>query len=172
MSANIIRALALCLKLHGTCPITPLHIVGKENSMTDIPLRSFGSKKKWHCKTNNKLLTLFNSLFPIPNQTSWTVFQLSYAIGMRVTSVLLMTDFTLEEWRQLPMVEKLVGNVGPLMSHLWEWTLTYRTPHSLREFASSQASLDASGPDTTVEDNKFKLGAFLAQSRPLARRSL
>jgi hypothetical protein len=122
--ANIIRELALHLKLHGTCPITPLHIAGEENSMTDIPSRLFGSKKKWHCKTNDELLTLFNFLFPIPNQTFWTVFQLSYAIGMRVTSLLLMTDFILEEWRQLPKVRKLVGNVGPLMSHLWEWTLT------------------------------------------------
>ncbi len=66
MAANIIRALALRLKLHGTCSIIPLHITGKENSMMDIPLRSFGSKKKWHCKTNNKLLTLFNSLFQFP----------------------------------------------------------------------------------------------------------
>jgi hypothetical protein len=88
---------------------------------------------------------------------------------MRVTSVLLMMNFILEEWRQLPKVGKLVENVGPLMLHLWEWTLTYRTPHSLREFASSQALPDASGPDTMVEDNKFKLGAFLVQSRPLAR---
>jgi hypothetical protein len=163
VSANIIRALALCLKLNGTFPITPLHIAGEENSMMDIPSRSFGSEKKWHCKTNNELLTLFNSLFPIPNQTSWTIFQLSYALGMRVTSVLLMTDFTLEEWRQLPKVGKLVGNVGPLMSHRWKWTLTYRTPHSLCEFPSSQATPDESGPDTTVEDNKFKLGVFLAQ---------
>jgi hypothetical protein len=41
--ANLIRALALRLKLHGTCPITPLHIAGEENSMTDIPLHLFGS---------------------------------------------------------------------------------------------------------------------------------
>jgi hypothetical protein len=35
-----------------TCPITPLHIAGKENSMMDIPLRSFGSKTKWHCNSS------------------------------------------------------------------------------------------------------------------------
>ena len=37
-STHLIRALPLCLKLQGTCPITPYHIVGEENSMIDIPL--------------------------------------------------------------------------------------------------------------------------------------
>jgi hypothetical protein len=85
--AHLIRALALWLKLNGTCPITPLHIVGEENSMTDIPSRSLGSKPKWHCKSNSDLLTGFNNLFHIPSQNSWTVFQISYPVGMQVTSV-------------------------------------------------------------------------------------
>ena len=37
VSAHLIRALALRLKLNGTCPLTPLHIAGEENLMTDIP---------------------------------------------------------------------------------------------------------------------------------------
>jgi hypothetical protein len=77
VSAHLIQALALRLKLNGTCPITLLHITGKENSMTDILSRSFGSKPKWFCKTNNDLLTLHNTLFPLPRQNSWTVFQIS-----------------------------------------------------------------------------------------------
>jgi hypothetical protein len=93
VSAHLIRALALRLKLNGTCPITPLHITGEENHMTDIPSRSFGSEPKWHCKSHTDLLTLFNNLFPRPSQNSWTVFQISYVVGMRVTSVLQMTDF-------------------------------------------------------------------------------
>ncbi len=107
--------------------------------MTDIPSRSFGSKPKWHCKSNTDLLTLFNNLFPIPPQNSWTVFQISYAVGIQVTSVLQMKDFTLEECRRLPKVGKHVGATGLPMSHLWEWTLSYRTPHSLSESASLQA---------------------------------
>ncbi len=38
-------------------------------------------------------LTAFS---PIPSQNSWTVFQISYAVGMQVTSVLQMKDFTLD----------------------------------------------------------------------------
>ncbi len=82
VSAHLIRALSLQLKLNDTCPITPLHIVGEENSMTDIPSRSFGSEPKRHCRSNTDLLTLFNNLFPIPSQNSWTVFQVSYAVSM------------------------------------------------------------------------------------------
>jgi hypothetical protein len=81
VSAHLIRALALRLKLKETCPIIPLHIAGKENSITDIPSRSFKSEPKWLCKYNSELLTLFNTLFPLPNQNSRTVFQISYAIG-------------------------------------------------------------------------------------------
>ena len=140
--------------------------------MTDIPSRSFGSKLKWHCKSHTDLLSLFNNLFPIPSQNSWTVFQISYAVGMQVTSVLHMKDFTLEEWRRLPEVGKHVEAAGRLMSHLWEWTLSYRTPRSLTESASSQALQDESVQATTVKENRSKLEASLAQSRPLARQLL
>jgi hypothetical protein len=170
VSAHLIRALALRLKLNGTCPITPLHIAGEENSTTDIPSPSFGSKPKWHCRSNTDLLTLFNNLFPIPSQNSWAVFQVTYAVGMRVTSVLQMTDFTLDEWRRLPKVRKHVGPVGQPMLHLWEWTLSYRTPRSLSESASSQVLQDVSEQATMVKENRFKLEVSLAQSRPLARQ--
>ena len=139
--------------------------------MTDIPSRSFGSEQKWFCKTNSDLLALHNTLFPLPQQNSWTVFQISYAVGMRVTSVLQTTDFTLDEWRRLPKVGKHVGGVGQPMLRLWEWTLSYRTPRSQSESASLKALPDASEQVTTVEANKSKLEAYLAQSRPLDRRS-
>jgi hypothetical protein len=171
VSAHLIRALALRLKLKGTCPLTPLHIAGEENSMTDIPSRSFGSEPKWCCKSNHDLLTLFNTLFPLPSQNSWTVFQLSSAISMRVTSVLLMKDFTLEEWRRLPKVGNHVGRAGQPSAHLWEWTLSYRTPRSQTESACSRVLPDESVRDTTVAANRSKLEAYLAQSRPLDRRS-
>jgi hypothetical protein len=79
VSAHLIKA------LNGTCPITPLHIAGEENSIMDIPLGSFGREPKWHCKSNTNLLTLFNNLFRIPSQNSWTIFQISYAVGIQVT---------------------------------------------------------------------------------------
>jgi hypothetical protein len=171
VSAHLIRALALRLKLNGTCPITPLHIAGEENSMTDIPSRSFGSEPQWLCRTNDNLLTLFNTTFLLPNQSSWNVFQLSSRISTCVTSVLLMKDFMLEEWRRLPKAGRIVGSAGQPSARLWEWTLSYRTPRSRRESASLKDLPAESVRDTTVEENKSKLGACLALSRPLVRRS-
>ncbi len=139
--------------------------------MTDIPSRSFGSEPKWFCKTNSDLLVLHNTLFPLPHQNSWTVFQISYAVGMQVTSVLQTNVFTLDEWWRLPKAGKHVGGVGQPMLRLWEWALSYRTPRSQSESASSKALLDTSGQVITVEENKSKLEAYLAQSQPLDRRS-
>ncbi|KAL7458421.1 hypothetical protein ACHAWC_009998 [Mediolabrus comicus] len=53
----------LALRLHQTkaSPITPQHIKGSHNAMTDIPSRSFGSEPKWHFKTDDELLTFFNT---------------------------------------------------------------------------------------------------------------
>ncbi len=169
--AHLIRALALRLKLKGTCPITPLRIAGKENSMTDIPLRSFGSEPKWLCKSNPELLTLFNTLLPFPNQNSGTVFQIFYAVGTRVTSVLQTKDFTLDKWRRLPKEGNLVGRAEQPMLRLWEWTLSHRTPRLWSESASSKGLPDESKRGTTVEENKSKLEAYLVQSQPLDRQS-
>jgi hypothetical protein len=66
----LVRALALRLKMTHTCPLTPLHIAGSQNAMTDIPSPSFGSNPLWHCKTDKDLLTLFANKFPTPPQTT------------------------------------------------------------------------------------------------------
>jgi hypothetical protein len=74
IAAKLVRALALQLNMKKTCPITPVHIPGVENALTDILSCSFGSVHEWACDTDNNLLTLFNLTFPLPKQISWTVF--------------------------------------------------------------------------------------------------
>jgi hypothetical protein len=92
---------------------------GKKNEIANVPSRSFGSNKEWYCKTNTDFFSLFNSLFPLPNQTSWTVFQMNTKVVMRVTSILQMTHFELEEWRRLPRVGSHVGKIGSASANLW-----------------------------------------------------
>jgi hypothetical protein len=50
VAEQLIRVLALRFNIQKVCPITMLHIEGNQNSMTDIPSRSFGSEPKWHFK--------------------------------------------------------------------------------------------------------------------------
>jgi hypothetical protein len=66
IAMQLLRALALRLHINRASPLTPLHISGVHNAMTDIPSRSFGSEPKWFCQTDADLRTLFNTLFPLP----------------------------------------------------------------------------------------------------------
>jgi hypothetical protein len=47
VAAQLMRALALRLNIKQTCPLTPVHIPGVKNALTDIPLQSFGSVQEW-----------------------------------------------------------------------------------------------------------------------------
>lgn len=170
VAAQLVRALALRLKVAGASPLTPLHIAGSKNSMTDIPSRSFGSNPKWHCTSNEELLTLFNSTFPLPNQASWTVYHPSSEISTRVISILRTRDSTLAEWNRLPSPGSFIGAVGSAMSTLWEWTLSFRTPGSNTKSDASLALPPGCDEDSTVEDAKSELQQSVRLSQPLARR--
>jgi hypothetical protein len=47
IAAQFVRAFALHLNIQQTCPLTPVHIPGMENALTDIPSCSFGSVKEF-----------------------------------------------------------------------------------------------------------------------------
>ena len=170
IAMQLIRALALRLQLQRASPLTPLHIAGANNAMTDIPSRSFGSEPKWHCKTDADLLHLFNSSFPLPNQASWTVFHPSSAIATKLISVLRMRPFTMDDWRRLPTAGKNIGNVGKPMSHLWDWTHSYRRPHTNTEQEPCPDLQLGFGPDIMVDEDKSALARSLRLSQPLGRR--
>ena len=172
IAMQLVRALALRLQLAKASPLTPMHIAGVNNSLTDIPSRSFGSDAAWHCHTDTQLLTLFNLMFPLPNQGSWTVFHLSSEIAMRVISILRMKVFTADEWRRLPKKGRLIGSVGSPMSSLWEWTHTFNKRRTSTEFVPCLDLLHESDQASMAADSKSALAQSVAQSRPLARRSL
>ena len=98
VAGQLIRALALRLKTMKASPLSTLHIAGVENSITDIPSRSFGTPSKWYCAKDEDLLTLYDPLFPL-EQNSWTVYHPSSAVSTRVISVLRMQNTLLAEWR-------------------------------------------------------------------------
>jgi hypothetical protein len=171
VAGQLVRALALQMKKARVSPMTPLHIRGAENPLADVPSRSFGKEPKWHCKSDDNLLTLFNKLFPLPNQNSWTVFHPSCAIFTRVCSVLRMKATSAEEWRRLPGVGRHVGKIGEPSSHLWEWTLTCGGSRSNTPSDPSQDSQGRRGSDILVKEGKSKVAQYQARSRPLPRTS-
>ena len=70
VSGQLLRALAIRLKIKGASLLTPFHIAGNQNDMVDILSRSFGSKPKWYCKTDTDFLLLFNNTFSLLNKAS------------------------------------------------------------------------------------------------------
>ena len=112
VAMKLVRSLTLQLKKAGASLLTPLHISGEENFMTNIPSRQFGSNLAWFCKNDTNLLNLFNKNFPLPNHSSWTILRPSNAASMKVISVLRMHHFEMGEWLQLTkareMLEKMV----------------------------------------------------------------
>ena len=106
------RIRSLKLKYMKVSPLTPLRIEGKRNIIADIPSRSFGSVPAWHWKTNNDFLTNFNTMFPLPQQNSWSLFNLSLDVFLRVVCILRMKDSTLEEWWWLPRIGTYIGGTA------------------------------------------------------------
>jgi hypothetical protein len=139
--------------------------------MADMASRSFGSTKKWHCKSDADFACIFNSLFPLPNKNIWTVFHPTREISMRVISVLRMRDSTLDEWRRIPKIGQFIGKIGAPMSNLWEWIRTSNNPLTQRGHAFSQDLPPKTESASTDEADKLKLQQYLQLSRPLARRS-
>ena len=170
VAEHLIQALALRAQQHKACPFTPMHVAGKCMAIADIPSRSFGSNPAWHCHSNEELLTLFNSTFPLPSKQSWTVFHLDCKTVMRVISALRMKPFMLDDWRRLPSPGKLVGKIGQPTSHLWDSIRIYNRLPSNNEFVASQDSPSAFAQDTMDEDDRYKLQQLQAQLLPLGRR--
>ena len=169
IAMQLIRALALRMQLQQTSPLTTLHIPGKTNHMTDIPSRSFGSNPIWHCKTDLAFVTMYTALFALPSQDSWNVFRFSSAISMRVISILLMKVFVMDEWRRLPGLVSHIGSTGPSLSHLWGWTLTYRTPSMTTGSEPSRGMPQPSDQVTMDGDARSQLLRSVLRSQPLAR---
>ena len=49
---------------------------------------------------------------------------------------------------------------GATLLDLWEWTLTYRAPHTNTTSGASQVSQQQTAPDTTAEDAKFAVQQY------------
>ena len=154
------------------CPVTPLHIEGKQNAIADVPSRLFGSNPVWMCRSDTDLQNLFNNLFPLPQQQSWTVYHPNCTVVMRVISTLRMKPFTLDEWRQLPTRGRCVGETGASMSNTWGWINTYNKSHTPCDSDASQDLQLKQEQDFTDRDDKSKVARSLALSQPLARQLL
>ncbi|KAL7549556.1 hypothetical protein ACHAWF_012825 [Thalassiosira exigua] len=59
VAMQLMRVIGLRMAKAECSPLTPMHVKGLHNEMTDIPSRSFGSEPKWYCQTDDDLRYLF-----------------------------------------------------------------------------------------------------------------
>ncbi len=68
IAEQLIRVLTLCINAQWSYPLTTLHIAGDQNSMTDIPSRSFGSKQNGISRQMLTCSPFSISIFRTPGQ--------------------------------------------------------------------------------------------------------
>jgi hypothetical protein len=88
-----------------------------------------------------------------------------------VIFTLWMKGIMLAKWQQLPKIRKHIGQIGPNMSNLWGWTLSYRGCDTRQKCVSSQGLRQESAEASTGKGSKSRLEQLLALSRPLDKKS-
>ena len=172
-AAKFLRALAYRINAMQACPITPLHIPGVHNRIADIPSRSFGYKHAWNFRDDKEFLTFFNKTFPLPNQQSWTVCQISSEIKLKCVRTLVKRDTEMRDWNRLPRIGKHTLGTGKTSANLWRWILssTHDASHGKSSENKSSSSAALSDKDFVATVNRLLQERLAKRSPQLARRS-
>ena len=96
-AGRLLRFLAFQQLVTRASPLVAAHLAGDLNVLGDIPSRSFGYSKQWHCTNDSEFLTLTNSKFPLPRQRSWKGFRLYFVLSTKVISELGTKESTMGE---------------------------------------------------------------------------
>ncbi len=134
VAEHFVQALTLKLKFNKTCPLPA------PDAISDVPSRLFGSNPSWHCPTDASFLMLFNLLFPLLSQNSWTGFQLNSKVVMRVIYTL---ERSIPIWKggadyqklgitlRLQVLPRQFFGRGPISTDYPFWT-SMPVPHGIR----------------------------------------
>jgi hypothetical protein len=140
--------------------------------MAGVASHSYGTNSTWSCDSDSDFQLMFNSLFPLPSQNTWSVFRPNTGLCMKVISLLRMKASTLEEWRRIPKIGQYTGEIGAPTCNLWKWTRTCNTRITQNEHDFSWDSKPDAKRDIMENSDRSNLQQSLLRSRPLARRSL
>jgi hypothetical protein len=167
----LLAVLAIRMRANQASPVVPMHLEGKLNILADIPSRSFGYKAEWHCRTHDELLTMFNSLFPLPNQSTWHYCQLTSKIAMRAIDALRTKALGRREWMRPPQIGTSISTPGPCFYTLSELIRIWTTSHTTKQCTTSQHLAAWFDKETWGEEIKSKLVQSVQRSQPLRRPS-
>ena len=137
--------------------LVAVHVAGYLNVIGDIPSRSFGYSKEWHCTNYSKFLSLISSKLPLPHQSSWQGLRLYFALSTKVISELGTKASPMGDWKKLQRIGKSFGCSGvpiakPLeLNYTWR-KLIYRPKQGLQQDLQAECEKEA-----TAAENRYKL---------------
>ena len=168
-AARLLRLLGLRIRTMQASSLVPMRIAGSDNTMADIASRAFNDGKFFHA--HNDLTQYFNSHFPLPQQASWTVFQITKRMLLPVISCLLGEQSPMESLiRQINPTKNIGGTGVHTVRHSILTPSCAQEPNYSNK-SLSQVSLQGSGQvfmDTAI---KSKFSQSLMRLRPSPRPS-
>ncbi len=167
VAQHLLRALSLRQHHHRSSPLMCAPIAGNDNRMADVASRSF-IMKEFH---NKPFLQIFQSLFPLPQNTSWKEFLMTSALSAQVTSCLRGTPLKMASWTRPPKRARSTGTTGSGTAKRFKSHPSSKIAAPSNEISSSQRSLLESGQAITAEDTLSRLHLFRTRWQPSPRQS-
>jgi hypothetical protein len=147
IAGRLIRGLGTRQGMNETCPLAAHHIPGEKNKMVDFASRSY--TPSLHLHGDSHFFDRFSSLFPLPQDLSWTLALPPKEITSLIFSALRGKLQPLELW-----TTQLVRNIGDIGNSMQDASTSIPTcsqqPHSTRSMPSNLSVLGC-GNETTVE---------------------
>ena len=169
VAGHLLRALAVRLHVHQASPLLTTHVAGEDNTMADSASRS--SKLPVFKNSNKPFIITFNTLFPLPQNISWSEFHVPSKTLSLVTSCLLGKQLSLASWMKIHGQGKNIGLTGVDIQKVSTSILSSKDTPKCTATSSSQPSLLGSGQAVSAEVVKSKFNRLLKPLVQLARPS-
>ena len=156
-AGRLLIVLALQQQGERASPLVAAHVAEDLNVIGNIPSRSFGYCKQWHCTNDSEFLSLINPQFPLPHQRSWQGFRLFFALSMKVISELGTKASPMVEWKQLRRIGKSFGGSNVPIANPLEFTHTWRKSISKPKQGLQQYLQATCEKAATAVENRHKL---------------
>jgi hypothetical protein len=163
------------INVNEASPLVTVSIQGCRNDMADVASRSFGPAGKASAATfassNSSFLHSYNTQFPLDQDDSWLLFQLSTKLSPLVFSELRGAPQSMDSWRRLTRKGNAIGKPGPNGANTITWTPSSAPTTQPQPSPPCRPLLHSSDREALAEGGRLALKLFKSRFVPLARTS-
>ena len=172
---RLVRALMMRINVNEASPLVTVSIQGCRNDMADVSSRSFGPNSKTSSAnfetTHHSFLQNFNTQFPLEQNASWRLFQLSTKLSSLVFSELRGQPQTMDSWRRLTRKGNAIGTLGNNSASTVTWTPSSDPSIQKPPSIPCKPLLHLSDVEASAEGGELALKLFKSRYVPSARTS-